>query len=135
MGGELTLEMLDLKFNPIAKFYEAPLHVKALNGTFLIDDFGRQLAKPEQILNRWIVPLNSKVDYLSLHSGRAQDPVRRDRDLLHQHASQRSDGPAFQRRISYKLETLEPPEDSTRRCSRPWRRSRGWSCRRASISR
>src|SRR5690606_23505915 len=49
-GGELTIEMLDLKFNPIAKFYEAPLHIKALNGTFLIDDFGRQRAKPEDIL-------------------------------------------------------------------------------------
>ena len=46
-GGELTLEMLDLKFNPIAKYYEAPLHVKALNGTFIIDDFGRQLVSPE----------------------------------------------------------------------------------------
>ncbi|MEL7544694.1 MAG: ATPase, partial [Pseudomonadota bacterium] len=48
-GGELTIEMLDLKYNPIAKFYEAPLHIKALNGTFLIDDFGRQRAKPEDI--------------------------------------------------------------------------------------
>ena len=50
-GGELTIEMLDLKYNPVAKFYEAPLHIKALNGTFLIDDFGRQRAKPEDILN------------------------------------------------------------------------------------
>ncbi len=111
-GGELTLEMLDLKFNPIAKFYEAPLHVKALNGTFLIDDFGRQLAKPEQILNRWIVPLNSKVDYLSLHSGKSVK-IPFDEIVIfstNMHPNDLMD-PAFQRRISYKLETLEPPED------------------------
>jgi hypothetical protein len=111
-GGELTLEMLDLKFNPIAKFYEAPLHVKALNGTFLIDDFGRQLAKPEQILNRWIVPLNSRVDYLSLHSGKSVK-IPFDEIVIfstNMHPNDLMD-PAFQRRISYKLETLEPPED------------------------
>lgn len=111
-GGELTLEMLDLKFNPIAKYYEAPLHVKALNGTFLIDDFGRQLAKPEQILNRWIVPLNSKVDYLSLHSGKSVK-IPFDEIVIfstNMHPNDLMD-PAFQRRISYKLETLEPPED------------------------
>jgi hypothetical protein len=111
-GGELTLDMLNLKFNPIAKFYEAPLHVKALNGTFLIDDFGRQLAKPEEILNRWIVPLNSKVDYLSLHSGKS---IRIPFDEIvifstNMHPNDLMD-PAFQRRISYKVETLEPPED------------------------
>lgn len=115
-GGELTLEMLDLKFNPIAKFYEAPLHVKALNGTFLIDDFGRQLAKPEQILNRWIVPLNSKVDYLSLHSGKSVK-IPFDEIVIfstNMHPNDLMD-PAFQRRISYKLETLEPPEDLYRK--------------------
>lgn len=68
-GGELTLDMLDLSFNSVAKFYEAPLHVKALNGTFLIDDFGRQLVAPEALLNRWIVPMESRVDYLKLHTG------------------------------------------------------------------
>ncbi|NJM91522.1 MAG: ATPase [Rhodospirillaceae bacterium] len=115
-GGELTLEMLDLKFNPIAKYYEAPLHVKALNGTFLIDDFGRQLAKPEQILNRWIVPLNSKVDYLSLHSGKSVK-IPFDEIVIfstNMHPNDLMD-PAFQRRISYKLETLEPPEDLYKR--------------------
>ncbi|MFO1172768.1 MAG: hypothetical protein U1E49_17625 [Hyphomicrobiaceae bacterium] len=111
-GGELTIEMLDLKFNPIAKFYEAPLHIKALNGTFLIDDFGRQRAKPEDILNRWIVPLNSRVDYLSLHTGKtAMIPF--DEIVIFStnlHPNDLMD-PAFQRRISYKLETVEPPED------------------------
>jgi hypothetical protein len=51
--------MLDLSFNSLAKFYEAPLHIKALSGTFVIDDFGRQIVKPEALLNRWIVPLGS----------------------------------------------------------------------------
>jgi hypothetical protein len=111
-GGELTLEMLDLKFNAIAKFYEAPLHIKALNGTFLIDDFGRQLVKPEDLLNRWIVPLASRVDYLALHTGKSfQIPF--DELVIFStnlHPNDLMD-PAFQRRIAYKLETVEPPED------------------------
>lgn len=110
-GGELTIEMLDLKFNPIAKFYEAPLHIKALNGSFLIDDFGRQRAKPEDILNRWIVPLNSRVDYLTLHTGKTA-MVPFDEIVIFStnlHPNDLMD-PAFQRRISYKLETVEPPE-------------------------
>jgi hypothetical protein len=115
-GGELSIEMLDLKYNPIAKFYEAPLHIKALNGTFLIDDFGRQRAKPEDILNRWIVPLNSRVDYLTLHTGKS---VKLPFDEIvifstNMHPDDLMD-PAFQRRISYKLETVEPPEDLFRR--------------------
>src|SRR5689334_1422171 len=70
VGGELTLEMLDLTFNPIAKFHEAPLQMKANGGVFLVDDFGRQRMRPEDLLNRWIVPLESRVDYLTLHSGK-----------------------------------------------------------------
>ncbi len=111
-GGELTIEMLDLKFNPVSKFYEAPLHIKALNGTFLIDDFGRQRAKPEDILNRWIVPLNSRVDYLTLHTGKSV-MIPFDEIVIfstNMHPDDLMD-PAFQRRISYKLETVEPPED------------------------
>src|SRR5262249_7508640 len=56
-GGELNLNMLDLKYNPESNFYQAPLHVKANGGVFLIDDFGRQLCSPKELLNRWIVPL------------------------------------------------------------------------------
>lgn len=115
-GGELTIEMLDLKFNPLSKFYEAPLHVKAINGVFLIDDFGRQRAKPEDILNRWIVPLNSKFDYLTLHSGKS---VKLPFDEIvifstNLHPNDLMD-PAFQRRINYKLETVEPEEALFRR--------------------
>jgi DNA polymerase III delta prime subunit len=115
-GGELTLEMLDLKFSEIAKFYEAPLHIKAINGTFLIDDFGRQRVKPEDILNRWIVPLNSRIDFLNLHTGKSIE-IPFDELVIFStnlHPNDLMD-PAFQRRIAYKLETLEPPEDLFRK--------------------
>ena len=69
-GGELTMGMLDLAFNPIAKYYKAPPHIKANGGVFLIDDFGRQLVRPRDLLNRWIVPLEKRVDYLTLHTGK-----------------------------------------------------------------
>ena len=69
-GGELTLDMLDLQFNPFSKFYEAPLHLKAVGGIFIVDDFGRQQDSPQAILNRWIVPLERKEDFLTLHTGR-----------------------------------------------------------------
>jgi predicted ATPase with chaperone activity len=69
-GGELTLEGLDLVFDDTHKFYEAPFQVKANGGILLIDDFGRQIARPRDLLNRWIVPLESRVDYLRLHTGR-----------------------------------------------------------------
>lgn len=68
-GGELTLRMLDLEFNPIAKFYEAPLQMKANNGLFLLDDFGRQQMNPQNLLNRWIVNLDRQIDYMSMHTG------------------------------------------------------------------
>jgi predicted ATPase with chaperone activity len=68
-GGELTLKMLDLDFNPISKFYEAPLQMKANNGLFIVDDFGRQQVDPQNLLNRWIVPLERRTDFLTLHTG------------------------------------------------------------------
>ncbi len=68
-GGELTLDMLDLSFNKHSKVYDAPFQLKANNGIYLIDDFGRQKAAPAEILNRWIVPMERHVDYLSFQSG------------------------------------------------------------------
>jgi MoxR-like ATPase len=70
VGGELTLEGLDLVFDDNRKFYEAPFQVKANGGILLIDDFGRQQVRPRDLLNRWIVPLENRVDYLTLHTGR-----------------------------------------------------------------
>ncbi len=68
-GGELTIEMLDLSYNAVSKVYEAPLQLKATNGTYLIDDFGRQRATPAEVLNRWIVPMERRVDFLSFRTG------------------------------------------------------------------
>ncbi|HUS16792.1 MAG TPA: ATP-binding protein [Chloroflexia bacterium] len=70
VGGELTMESLDLIYHEQAGFYEAPFQLKANNGVFLIDDFGRQQMRPQQLLNRWIVPLEKAVDFLTLHTGK-----------------------------------------------------------------
>ncbi|MCJ7701686.1 MAG: ATP-binding protein [Anaerolineales bacterium] len=68
-GGEMKMESLELRFDPITKIYEAPLQIKANGGMFLIDDFGRQQVSPTKLLNRWIVPLEEAVDYLRLNNG------------------------------------------------------------------
>jgi predicted ATPase with chaperone activity len=68
-GGELTLEMLELSYNSVTKIYDAPCHLKANNGIYLIDDFGRQRVSPAELLNRWIVPMESRVDHLILPTG------------------------------------------------------------------
>ena len=104
VGGELTLDMLDLTFNPLAKFYEAPIQLKANGGVFLVDDFGRQRMRPEDLLNRWIVPLESRVDYLTLHTGKKfQVPF----DVLIVFATNLDPASladeAFLRRIPYKI--------------------------------
>lgn len=70
VGGELTLAGLDLVFDDTHKYYEAPFQVKANGGIFLIDDFGRQQVRPRDLLNRWIVPLENRMDFLTLHTGR-----------------------------------------------------------------
>ena len=70
VGGELTLEGLDLVYDDVHKFYEAPFQVKANGGILLIDDFGRQQVRPRDLLNRWIIPLENRVDFLTLHNGR-----------------------------------------------------------------
>lgn len=69
-GGELTLDMLDLRYNATSNFYQAPMHIKANGGVFLIDDFGRQIVSPRDLLNRWIIPLEERMDYLTLATGR-----------------------------------------------------------------
>ena len=112
-GGELTLEMLDLSYSPQAGFYEAPLHVKALNGTFVIDDFGRQIVTPEALLNRWIVPLESRVEFLKLHTGKSFSLPFDELVIFSTNLAPRDlMDPAFLRRIPYKLEipTPEPTE-------------------------
>lgn len=69
VGGELTLEQLELSYNPVSGFYKAPVQALANGGVLVIDDFGRQRVPPRDLLNRWIVPLESRVDFLTLNSG------------------------------------------------------------------
>ena len=111
-GGELTMSMLDLRFNSDANFYQAPLHVKANGGVFLIDDFGRQLVSPKELLNRWILPLEDRHDYLTVASGKKfQVPFEQliifstnldPRDLVDD---------AFLRRIRHKVEVNAPTRE------------------------
>jgi hypothetical protein len=70
VGGELTAEMLDLQYNSTSKFYVSPAQMKANNGVLIIDDFGRQRLRPEDLLNRWVVPLDRKIDFLTLAGGK-----------------------------------------------------------------
>jgi DNA-binding MarR family transcriptional regulator len=112
-GGELTAEMLEVRYEPSAKLYEAPLQLKASNGVFLIDDLGRQRIEPMQLFNRWIVPLEEKKDFLSLQSGR-HFTVPFDVVLIFStniHPLELADE-AFLRRIGYKIEfkPLTPEE-------------------------
>lgn len=111
VGGELTMEALDLRYDTIAKFYEAPLQLKANGGMFLIDDFGRQMVSPQELLNRWIVPLESGYDFLRLRTGQTlQVPFRQ---LIvfstNLDPNQLVDG-AFLRRIQMKVEVESPDE-------------------------
>jgi predicted ATPase with chaperone activity len=109
VGGELTLESLDLVFDPTNKYYEAPFQMKANGGMFLIDDFGRQLVRPRDLLNRWIVPMEKRVDFLTLHTGRKIEVPFDElivfstnlppRDLVDE---------AFLRRIRHKIEIKDP---------------------------
>ena len=69
VGGELTMELLDLQLNPALCFYSAPLQMKANNGILILDDFGRQRISPAELLNRWIVPLDRRIDFLTLAGG------------------------------------------------------------------
>ena len=108
-GGELTLEMLELRYDATGHFYEAPLHVKALGGCFVIDDFGRQLVSPTNLLNRWIVPLENKIDYLKLHSGKSVS-IPFEELVIFSTNLEPEDlmDPAFLRRLPYKIEVGSP---------------------------
>ena len=108
-GGELTLEMLDLRYDPAVNFYEAPLHVKALGGCFVIDDFGRQMVTPRNLLNRWIVPLENRYDYLKLHTGKTFT-IPFEELIIFSTNLEPEDlmDPAFLRRLPYKIEVGGP---------------------------
>jgi hypothetical protein len=115
-GGELTLEMLELRYDTAGHFYEAPLHMKALGGCFVIDDFGRQLVSPTSLLNRWIVPLEGRVDYLKLHTGKSFCIPFEELVIFSTNLEPESlMDPAFLRRLPYKIEVGAPSLDIYRR--------------------
>jgi len=109
VGGELSLEQLDLQYDPFTKLYQAPFQVKACGGVLIIDDFGRQLVPPRDLLNRWIVPLEKRVDYLTLHTG-IKFPVPFDCLLIFATNLDPHDlvDEAFLRRIQYKINVTGP---------------------------
>lgn len=115
VGGELMLENLDLVFDPTMKYYEAPFQMKANGGVFLIDDFGRQQARPRDLLNRWIVPLEKRVDYLTLATGRKID-VPFDALIIFSTNLNPEElvDEAFLRRIRYKIQVPDPSWDDYR---------------------
>lgn len=110
-GGELTMENLEIHYDPVTKISEAPLQMKSNNGTFLIDDFGRQRMSPLELLNRWIVPLEKRYDFLKLANGKT---IRVPFDQLilfstNLEPKQLVDE-AFLRRIPYKIQAADPTE-------------------------
>jgi hypothetical protein len=111
-GGELTLEMLDLDFDPHSKYYEAPLQMKAIGGIFVIDDFGRQRVRPHELLNRWIFPLERKLDYLTLHTGK-KFSILFDQLVIFatNFPPEELMDPAQLRRVHYKLKINPPTAD------------------------
>ncbi|MXU65327.1 ATPase [Oceanomicrobium pacificus] len=111
-GGELTLEMLDLNYNPVSRTYQAPLQLKATGGVFIVDDLGRQSEPPQALINRWIVPMESSFDILSLQSGQ-KFMVPFDTLVVFSTnfaPSEMFDGAAL-RRIYYKIKVDNPSRD------------------------
>ena len=120
-GGELTLDQLDLRYDPFTKLYQAPFQVKANGGVLIVDDFGRQRVPPRDLLNRWIVPLEKRIDYLTLHTG-GKFPVPFDCLLIFATNLDPAElvEEAFLRRIHYKIPVVDPTraqyEEIFRRC-------------------
>ncbi len=109
-GGELTLSQLDLSFNPVSRVYDAPLQMKANNGMYLVDDFGRQAVSTAEILNRWIVPMERRIDYLSFISGSKMEVPFETFVIFSSNLKPGQLGDeAFLRRIQYKM-LLRNPE-------------------------
>lgn len=112
VGGEMTLKTLDLEFNPTSKFYIAPLQMQANNGLFIIDDFGRQQIDPKVLLNRWIVPLDRGIDFMTLHTG-MKFTIPFDQLVVFSTNLEPKDlvDEAFLRRIRYKIKIDYPSEE------------------------
>lgn len=128
-GGELSLDMLDLSYNHAAKVYDAPFQLKANNGIYLIDDFGRQKASPTEVLNRWIVPMDRHVDFLTFHTGgKVEVPFETFLIFSTNLPPERLGDEAFLRRIQYKMLMKSPPEEEFREIFRRYCASEGLEC-------
>jgi predicted ATPase with chaperone activity len=113
VGGELTIESMDLSYDPTVKFYEAPFQVKSNGGTLLIDDFGRQRVQPRDLFNRWIIPLENRVDYLTLHTGKKiQVPFEQLLIFASNLNSADFAEEAFLRRLGYRLAADSPSAET-----------------------
>ncbi len=109
VGGELTLESLDLIYSPSLRSYEAPPHLKANGGVFLVDDFGRERVSPDQLLNRFITPMEYHIDYFTLRTGqKIQIPLHHVLIVATNLSPEKVTDPAFLRRMGYRL-YLGPP--------------------------
>ena len=110
-GGEMTIAELDLAYSPSLRFYEAPPHVKANGGLFFLDDFGRQRIDPTDLLNRWIIPLEHQIDYLTLVTGqKIRIPFRLQLVVATNLMATKASDPAFLRRIGYRVHMDRPDE-------------------------
>ena len=126
-GGEMTAEQLDLVYHPDQRYYEAPPHLKANCGTFFIDDLGRQRVRPDELLNRWIMPLERHIDYLSLASGtKIKIPFRMLLIVATNLTTSDVADPAFLRRMGYRIHLDAPPEADMRRIIRIYGRQLGF---------
>ncbi len=115
-GGEMTLDSLDLIYSPAPRYYEAPLQLKANGGTFLLDDYGRQRVDPHELLNRLIIPLENRIDYLTLHTGRKiQIPFLVMLIVATNLDPETVTDPAFLRRMGYRLRMDRPSPEQYRR--------------------
>ncbi len=115
VGGELTLEHLECKLNPVTRIIEAPIHLKSNCGCLVVDDFGRQRTTTSELLNRWIVPMECGTDYLNLPSGRQVDvPFEQLLIFATNLAPEHLCEEAFLRRIPYKIEVNNPTETQFR---------------------
>lgn len=116
VGGELTLDLLDLIYIPSQRYYEAPPHLKANSGVFLVDDFGRERVSPEQLLNRFITPMEHQIDYFTLRTGqKIQLPLRHVLIIATNLSPDRVTDPAFLRRMGYRVYLGAPtPEQYVR---------------------
>jgi DNA-binding PadR family transcriptional regulator len=126
VGGELTLDFLDLIYSPILRYYEAPPHLKANSGVFLVDDFGRERVSADQLLNRFITPMEHQVDYFTLTTGqKIQVPLRHVLIIATNLNPERVTDPAFLRRMGYRLYLGAPTPEQYAKIFRTYAKRQG----------